>query len=172
MTANHPSDPLFALFLVGHGIKQAKYTDIWPVENSRDRDFSLSSALDWTHGLCRDKQNFSEFNFSIDALWKQPYAAHGAKLSQIKPKIQKSCPDVRSKLSQTCLKVAPKLPSLTAKWWEPLIPVPRVKSSNPAVSGVITRKLIMATGFIQGLFQSCAKVVFNCLKAVPKLSQH
>ena len=41
------------------------------------------------------------------------------------------------------------LPSLTAEWLEILPPVLGVEGSNPAVSGVITKKVIMAAGFIQ-----------------------
>ena len=41
------------------------------------------------------------------------------------------------------------LPSLTAEWLELLPPVLGVEGSNPAVSGVITEKVILAAGFIQ-----------------------
>ena len=44
------------------------------------------------------------------------------------------------------------LPSLTAEWLELLPPVPGVEGSNPAVSGVITKKVIVAAGFIQSTF--------------------
>ena len=39
--------------------------------------------------------------------------------------------------------------SLTAEWLELLHPVLGVEGLNPAVSGVITKKVIMAAGFIQ-----------------------
>ena len=43
------------------------------------------------------------------------------------------------------------LPSLTAEWLELLPPVPGVKGSNPAVSGVITKK-----GYIGGwIYPEC-----------------
>ena len=41
------------------------------------------------------------------------------------------------------------LPSLTAEWLEHLIPVPWVMGSNPEVAGVITEKVILATGLVQ-----------------------
>ena len=41
------------------------------------------------------------------------------------------------------------VPSLTAEWLEHLNPIPGVMGSNPAVSGVISGKLILAAGFIQ-----------------------
>ena len=48
---------------------------------------------------------------------------------------------------------------LTAKWLEHLIPVPGVLGSNPAVSGVISGKLILAAGFIQSTLFLWAQTV-------------
>ena len=45
-----------------------------------------------------------------------------------------------------CLKL---LPRVTAEWLELLPPVLEVEGSSPAVSGVITEKIILAAGFIQ-----------------------
>ena len=40
------------------------------------------------------------------------------------------------------------LPSLTAEWLELLPPILGVENSNPAVSGVITEKVIVAAGYL------------------------
>ena len=41
------------------------------------------------------------------------------------------------------------LMNLTAEWLELLSPVPGVEGSNPAISGVITEKVLLAAEFIQ-----------------------
>ena len=47
------------------------------------------------------------------------------------------------------------LPSLTAELLELLPPVPGIEGSNPAVSGVITEKVILGAGFIQSTLWRC-----------------
>ena len=52
------------------------------------------------------------------------------------------------RLGEYCSKL---LPCLTGEWLERLMPVPGVIIANPAVSGVISGKLILTAGLIQSI---------------------